>query len=91
GAYYLKDWGYMAHNEWIYDNHYQSWFFINEDGTYAQNQWVGDYYLKQWGYMAKNKWIYDKGHWYYLKDNGQMARNEVINSYKVDALGKWKK
>ena len=51
----------MAKNEWIYDKHYGSWFYVKEDGKLAQNEWIELnhkwYYLKSGGYMAKNEVI----------------------------------
>ncbi len=93
GDYYLKPNGYMAHNEWLYDKDYNSWFYVNTVGTYVQNKWVGSYYLKQWGYMAKNEWIFDKKHnsWYYLTANGCYASNQWVGSYYLKAYGEMAK
>ena len=49
--------GYMAKNEWVYDNNYKSWFYLKADGSYAEQEWQKIngkwYYFKKWGYMAK--------------------------------------
>ncbi len=86
GDYYYQD-GTLLKSKWLYDENYQSWFYIKEDGTYARNEWVDSYYLKQWGYMAKNEWIYDNGKWYYAKDDGQYASNEWVGSYYLKQWG----
>ena len=30
----------MVENEWIFDSSYNSWYYLNEDGSYARNQWI---------------------------------------------------
>ena len=59
----------MAEKEWIFDKTYNSWFYLKENGTFANREWIGTYYLKSGGYMAKSEWIFDKYYnsWYYLK------------------------
>ena len=85
GSNYLKSDGKMAEKEWVYDKYYNSWFFIKEDGSYANNEWMklggSWFYFKRGGYMAVNTW---QGS-YYLKSNGSMAVNEWIydSNYKA--------
>ena len=85
GSNYLKSDGKMAEKEWVYDKYYNSWFFIKEDGSYANNEWMklggSWFYFKRGGYMAVNTW---QG-LYYLKSNGSMAVNEWIydSNYKA--------
>ncbi|TKD52435.1 SEC10/PgrA surface exclusion domain-containing protein [Streptococcus mitis] len=78
GSNYLKSDGKMAEKEWVYDKYYNSWFFIKEDGSYANNEWMklggSWFYFKRGGYMAVNTWIGSN----YLKSNGAMAVNEWI-------------
>lgn len=61
GSYYVKGDGSSAKAEWIYDNAYSSWFYLKDDYSYAQNQWLKSggkwYYLKRGGYMAKSEII----------------------------------
>ncbi|HGL8886132.1 TPA: GH25 family lysozyme [Streptococcus pneumoniae] len=78
GDYYVKDDGSKAQSEWIFDNYYKAWFYINSDGRYSQNEWHGNYYLKSGGYMAQNEWIYDSNYksWFYLKLDGAYAHQE---------------
>ena len=84
----------MASAEWVFDQKYNSWFYIKPDGTYAENDWQGAYYLKSGGYMAINEWIYDKNYsaWYYLKENGAYVTgtyNIKGKDYTFQSNGKW--
>ena len=60
GNYFLNGQGAMMQNEWLYDNHYKSWFYLKADGSYANEQWQKIdgkwYYFKKWGYMAQDEW-----------------------------------
>ena len=91
GKQYLKADGKQAANEWVFDDHYQSWFYIKEDANYAENEWLkqGDdyFYLKSGGYMAKSEWVEDKGAFYYLDQNGKMKRNAWVGTSYVGATG----
>lgn len=91
GKQYLKSDGSPAANEWIFDAHYQSWFYIKEDANYAENGWLkqGDdyFYLKSGGYMAQSEWVEDKGALYYLDQNGKMKRNAWVGTSYVGASG----
>ena len=91
GKQYLKADGKQAANEWVFDDHYQSWFYIKEDANYAENEWLkqGDdyFYLKSGGYMAKSEWIEDKGVLYYLDKDGKMKRNAWLGASYVGATG----
>ena len=84
GVYYVADSGVMASAEWIYDTHYGSWFYVKEDGSFVENDWIQTngqwYYLNAGGYMARNEWIYDThyGSWFYVKEDGQLAQKEWI-------------
>ncbi|WP_281242694.1 peptidoglycan amidohydrolase family protein, partial [Granulicatella balaenopterae] len=88
GAYYLKDNGQMASNEWIFDKDYDNWFFINEDGTYARYTWKGSYYLKQWGEMAKQEWAYSPTTgWHYFNPDGTYVQNKWVGAYYIKQWG----
>ena len=63
--YYLKADGRMASDEWIYDDGYESWYYLGYFGKYYKNAWKGDYYLKSDGKMAHDEWI---GKYYFGKD-----------------------
>ena len=91
GRQYLKSDGSQAANVWVFDAHYQSWFYIKEDANYAENEWLkqGDdyFYLKSGGYMAKSEWVEDKGALYYLDQDGKMKRNTWLGTSYVGATG----
>ena len=91
GKQYLKADGKQAANEWVFDDHYQSWFYIKEDANYAENEWLkqGDdyFYLKSGGYMAKSEWVEEKGAFYYLDQDGKMKRNAWLGTSYVGATG----
>lgn len=91
GKQYLKSDGSPAANEWVFDAHYQSWFYIKEDANYAENGWLkqGDdyFYLKSGGYMAQSEWVEDKGALYYLDQNGKMKRNAWVGASYVSSSG----
>ena len=62
----------MAKSEWVFDSQYDSWYYLNQDGKYAHNQWIKDgdkwYYLLADGKLAKNMTINgykvnEKGEW----------------------------
>lgn len=47
--------GQKVINKWVFDVHYNSYYFINVNGNYVQNAWSGNYYLKSNGKMAVNE------------------------------------
>ena len=77
GKHYMNEEGQKVSNQWVYDVNYQSWFFIDSNGEYVENKWVGDYYVKPGGYMAKSEWIHDQksNAWYYVNSEGKYLRN----------------
>ncbi|MBF1708465.1 MAG: N-acetylmuramoyl-L-alanine amidase family protein, partial [Streptococcus sanguinis] len=55
-----------------FDSQYDSWYYLNQDGKYARNQWIKDgdkwYYLLADGKLAKNMTVNgykvnEKGEW----------------------------
>ncbi|CMZ17251.1 endo-beta-N-acetylglucosaminidase LytB [Streptococcus pneumoniae] len=83
---YVNASGAKVQQGWLFDKQYQSWFYIKENGNYADKEWIFEnghyYYLKSGGYMAANEWIWDKESWFYLKSDGKMAEKEwVYNSH----------
>lgn len=83
---YVNASGVKVQQGWLFDKQYQSWFYIKENGNYADKEWIFEnghyYYLKSGGYMAANEWIWDKESWFYLKFDGKMAEKEwVYNSH----------
>ncbi|MTW25963.1 endo-beta-N-acetylglucosaminidase, partial [Streptococcus pneumoniae] len=75
--------GYMDKSELIYDNNYQSYYYLTAEGSYARNAWSGSYYFKSDGKMAKSEWIYDSSYqsYYYLTSEGSYARNTWVGDY----------
>ncbi|CMY48718.1 endo-beta-N-acetylglucosaminidase LytB [Streptococcus pneumoniae] len=83
---YVNASGAKVQQGWLFDKQYQSWFYIKENGNYADKEWIFEnghyYYLKSGGYMTANEWIWDKESWFYLKFDGKMAEKEwVYNSH----------
>ena len=68
----------LAKSEWVYDNDYERWFYIDESGQYCRNQWVQGYYLRSDGQMAQNEWIHDRNmdKWYFVGENGHYLANQ---------------
>ena len=56
-------------------DYYGDWYYVNDYGYYATNQWVGNYYLGSDGVMLVNSWTPD-GYWvgYDGKWDGQPSR-----------------
>lgn len=79
---YVNASGAKVQQGWLFDKQYQSWFYIKENGNYADKEWIFEnghyYYLKSGGYMAANEWIWDKEFWFYLKSDGKMAEKEWV-------------
>lgn len=79
---YVNASGAKVQQGWLFDKQYQSWFYIKENGNYADKEWIFEnghyYYLKSGGYMAANEWIWNKESWFYLKSDGKMAEKEWV-------------
>lgn len=79
---YVNASGVKVQQGWLFDKQYQSWFYIKENGNYADKEWIFEnghyYYLKSSGYMTANEWIWDKESWFYLKSDGKMAEKEWV-------------
>ena len=86
---YVTSSGAKAGKGWLFDKNYNSWFYINSDGNYANKEWTWDngyYYLKSGGYMAASEWVWYKNNWFYLKSNGKMAEKELIYDSSLGCL-----
>ncbi|CMZ80016.1 endo-beta-N-acetylglucosaminidase LytB [Streptococcus pneumoniae] len=79
---YVNASGAKVQQGWLFDKQYQSWFYIKENGNYADKEWIFEnghyYYLKSGGYMTANEWIWDKESWFYLKFDGKIAEKEWV-------------
>ena len=53
--YYLKDSGAMAQSEWIFDNSYNAWYYLKEDGIYATG--ILKINGKDYSFEDNGKWI----------------------------------
>ena len=86
---YVNASGAKVQQGWLFDKHYQSWFYIKENGKHAEKEWIFEnghyYYLKSGGYMAANEWIWDKESWFYLKSDGKMTEKEWLYDSKSQA------
>ena len=89
GSSYYKA-GVKVVNQWIFDVQYNSYFYLNAEGSYARNTWAGSYYLKSDGKMAKSEWIYDSSYqsYYYLTSEGSYARSQWVGDYYLKSNGK---
>lgn len=115
GVYYLDSNGAMAANCWKGDrwcgndgayvkNKWIRWngeyYYLDSNGIYVRDEWVGAYYLKSNGAMATNCWIgerwcgsdgkYVKNAWvddnrYYVGPNGEY----VPGKWQKDSKGWW--
>ena len=68
----------MAKKKWIFDNQYNSYFYLKADGKYAEKEWIQDggkwYYLLSGGYLATRQWIGD----YFVNGSGAMMTKEWL-------------
>ena len=113
GDYYLNGAGLVTKNTWVgnywcgEDGKYvkSSWVdnnksYVNENGVYLTNQWIGDYYVNGSGVKVTNAWVgsywcgsdgkYVKSSWvdhnrYYVNENGVY----VAGAWQQDSKG-WK-
>lgn len=113
GDYYLNGAGLVTKNAWVgnywcgEDGKYvkSSWVdnnksYVNQNGVYLTNQWIGDYYLNGSGVKVTNAWVgsywcgsdgkYVKSSWvdhnrYYVNENGAY----VAGAWQQDSKG-WK-
>ena len=78
GKNYLSENGNKVKQGWIYDDNYSSWFYLQQDGTYAENRWLTidgkDYHFKSGGYLSTERWI-DR---FYVAKNGAKLKSEWL-------------
>lgn len=68
--------------------------FINEDGTYAINQWKQAwenwYYFDEDGYSKQNTWAEIDSKWYYFDEWSRMLHDTTTpDGYYVGSDGAW--
>ena len=78
GKTYLSENGHKVKQAWIYDDNYSSWFYLQQDGTYAENRWLTidgkDYHFKSGGYLSTERWI-DR---FYVAKSGAKLKSEWL-------------
>lgn len=89
GDYYVKADGSKAQSEWIFDNYYKAWFYINSDGRYAENETDANQtieLLKKYKMNLSYPIYYDVENWEYgnktkraPSDTGTWVK--IINKY----------
>ena len=76
GKSYISENGHKVKQAWIYDDNYSSWFYLQQDGTYAENRWLTidgkDYHFKSGGYLSTERWI-DR---FYVAKSGAKLKSE---------------
>ena len=115
GDYYLDGNGNVVKNKWIgnywcgEDGKYvkNAWVdnnksYVNENGVYLTNQWIGDYYVNGSGVKVTNAWVgsywcgedgkYVKNAWvdnnkYYVGANGIYVTNQWVGDYYLNGAG----
>jgi len=85
GKNYISENGHKVKQAWIYDDNYSSWFYLQQDGTYAENGWQTidgkDYHFKFGGYLSTERWI---GRFYVAK-SGAKLKSEWLFDKNYDA------
>ena len=78
GKNYISEKGHKVKQAWIYDDNYSSWFYLQQDGTYAENRWLTidgkDYHFKSGGYLSTERWI-DR---FYVAKSGAKLKSEWL-------------
>ena len=85
GKNYISENGHKVKQAWIYDDNYSSWFYLQQDGTYAENRWLTidgkDYHFKSGGYLSTERWI-DR---FYVAKSGAKLKSEWLFDKNYDA------
>ena len=97
-SYWCGEDGKYVRSAWVDNNR----SYVNENGVYVTNQWIGDYYVNESGVKVTNAWAgsywcgedgkYVKSSWvdnnrYYVNENGVYLTNQWIGDYYVNASG----
>ena len=98
GDYYLNGAGLVTKNAWVgnywcgEDGKYvrSAWVdnnnsYVNENGVYLTNQWLGDYYLNGSGVKVTNTWVGN----YWCGSDGKYVKSSWVDHdrYYVDSNG----
>lgn len=85
GKNYISENGNKVKQAWIYDDNYSSWFYLQQDGTYAEKGWLTidgkDYHFKSGGYLSTERWI-DR---FYVAKSGAKLKSEWLFDKNYDA------
>ena len=107
GDYYLNGAGLVTKNTWVgsywcgEDGKYvkSSWVdknksYVNQNGVYVTNQWIGDYYVNGSGVKVTNAWVGS----YWCGSDGKYVKSAwidnnryYVNSNGVYVAGAWEK
>ena len=98
GNYWCGEDGKYVKNAWVDNNK----SYVNENGIYLTNQWIGDYYVNGSGVKVTNAWVgsywcgedgkYVKSSWvdnnkYYVGANGIYVTNQWVGDYYLNGAG----
>ena len=98
GSYWCGEDGKYVKSSWVDNNK----SYVNENGVYVTNQWIGDYYVNASGVKVTNAWVgsywcgedgkYVKSSWVdnnksYVNENGVYLTNQWIGDYYVNGSG----
>ena len=98
GSYWCGEDGKYVKNAWVDNNK----SYVNENGIYLTNQWIGDYYVNGSGVKVTNAWVgsywcgsdgkYIKSSWvdnnkYYVGANGIYVTNQWVGDYYLNGSG----
>ncbi len=66
-----------------------AWYYLQDDGTFATNKWVGNYYLGSAGIMLTNTWTPDG---YFVGADGKWMPNAATadTSSSISHIGTYK-
>jgi len=78
--YVFDEKGYMR-TGW-YQDEYDFWYYLGNDGAVRRNQWYDGYYLDLYGTMAFSRWLYNQT--MYVDRNGKKSAG-----WQKDATGWW--
>ena len=98
GSYWCGEDGKYVRSAWVDNNK----SYVNENGIYVTNQWIGDYYVNGSGVKVTNTWVgsywcgedgkYVRSAWVdnnksYVNQNGVYLTNQWIGDYYVNGSG----
>ena len=98
GSYWCGEDGKYVRSAWVDNNK----SYVNENGVYLTNQWIGDYYVNGSGVKVTNTWVgsywcgedgkYVRSAWVdnnksYVNQNGVYLTNQWIGDYYVNGSG----